>query len=140
VKDLETRRSKVGKKVGLTGAEDSGKTHMLNQMLHRNYGEGYSIHTRGVCVKYPQGDDEFVYIDTEGKFKPGSDEHTTEVEELIDTFLVSQCDIIIFMASTLTCYEKKSIDSLTTRASGSERSGCLIIVHNFKNLFKVEDV
>ena len=149
--------------IGLVGRENIGKTFILNKICEFNLPSGSNIHTKGLSVKYSNKNN-LVCLDSAGMQTPVyyydekimerfsiSEEDLKKNDEIkhkmiddrtitdvfIQDFILDVCEVILIVVGQLSQYDQKFIERISAKYKSKKK---IIIIHNFSNLFSIQDV
>lgn len=149
--------------IGLVGRENIGKTFILNKICGFELPCGSNVNTKGISLKYANKRN-LICLDSAGigtpvyyydeellkkfgvtkeelrknddlKHKMINDRTLTDV--FIQDFILEICEVILIVVGQLSQYDQKFIERVSNKYKAKKR---IIVIHNFTNLFSVEDV
>jgi len=151
--------------IGLVGRENIGKTFILNKLCGFELPSGSNVHTKGLSMKYSNAkNNDLICLDSAGIQTPVyyfdeklMDRFSVNKEDLnrkeyikrqmindrtitdtfIQDFILDVCEVILIVVGQLTQNDQKFIERIAWKYQAKKR---IIVVHNFSNLYSVEDV
>ena len=151
--------------IGLVGGENIGKTFILNKLCGFQLPSGANVHTKGLSMKISDAaNNNLIVLDSAGIQTPvyyfdeklmkrfsinkedlnKKDEikrqminDRTITDTFIQDFILDVCEVILIVVGQLNQNDQKFIERITWKYQIKKR---IIVVHNFSNLFSIEDV
>lgn len=147
--------------IGFLGRENIGKTFLLNKICGLNLPLETNTNIQGLSIKYS---DNFLCLDSVGlqtpvyyydeklmeRFGMNSEEliknedlrykmikDRTLTDLFIQDFILDVCQIIVIVVGQLTQNDQKFIERISKRYKHKKK---IIVLHNFSNLYSIEDV
>ena len=148
--------------IGLVGPENIGKTFILNKICDYDLPSGANVNTKGLSVKYSNKgflcldsagmqtpvyyyepkllkrfltEKENVKLDGEIRRQMINDRTITDI--FIQDFILEVCEVILIVIGQLSQNDQKFIERISNKYHAKKR---IIILHNFSNLYSVQDV
>ena len=149
--------------VGIVGREKTGKTFIMNRICDLNLPVGNNFDTKGLSMKFSKGDN-IICLDSAGiqtpvyyydnklleKFswskedlrndegiKDDMKNDRTLTDLFIQDFILKVCEVIIIVIGHLSQNDQNFIQRISKKSKPKQR---IIIIHNFIDLKKIEDV
>lgn len=149
--------------VGVVGRENIGKTFIFNKICGLDLPSGCNVNTKGLSLKYSE-DHTTLWLDSAGLqtpvyyFEPKllerfsiTKKQLTQNEEIkremindrtitdlfIQDFILEVCEVIIIVVGQLSQNDQNFIERITMKYKAKKK---IIIIHNFCNLYTIEDV
>jgi len=150
--------------VGIVGRENIGKTFILNKLCGFDLPSGANVNTKGLSLKYSLQDGGLLCLDSAGIQTPvyyydnklmerfGTNKEDLKKNEeirrqmindrtitdiFIQDFILEVAEVIIIVVGQLSQNDQKFIERIASKYKAKKR---IIIIHNFSNLYSVEDV
>lgn len=135
--------------IGIVGRENSGKTYILNKICGVNLPSALNIHTEGLNMKYGK-EKNLICLDSTG-MQTMDKEDLIKNEEIrhkiiddltitdifIQDFILDVCEVILIVVGQISLYDQKIIERISSKYKAKKT---IIIIHNFNNLYSIEDV
>ena len=149
--------------VGLVGRENIGKTFILNKICEDELPSGANVNTKGLSLKYSK-EKNLICLDSAGMMTPvyyyedkilnsysilkENFEENPEIklqminnraitDAFIQDFILEVCEVIVIVLGHLSQNDQKLIERIERKYRAKKK---IIIIHNFSDLFTVEDV
>ena len=149
--------------IGLVGRENIGKTFILNKICGFDLPSGSNVNTKGLSMKYSNQQD-IICLDSAGiqtpvyyyepklldrfgvnkaqlklndELKQQMINDRTLTDIFIQDFILEVCEVIVIVVGQLSQNDQKFIERISMRYKSKKR---IIIIHNFSNLYSVQDV
>jgi len=150
--------------VGIVGRENIGKTFILNKLCGFDLPSGTNVNTKGLSLKYSLQDGGLLCLDSAGIQTPvyyydnklmerfGTNKEDLKKNEetrrqmindrtitdiFIQDFILEVAEVIIIVVGQLSQNDQKFIERIASKYKAKKR---IIIIHNFSNLYSIEDV
>ena len=150
---------------GILGNANRGKTFFLQKMAGQKLGDGYSIQTKGISLKFPEEEEKnFVLLDSAGFETPllrnilpkdcgfeDNANNTNKIEAIkkiakdkllterfLQDFILHNSDIVIVIVNLLTYQEQKLLKRIKNRCREERKR--LFVIHNLSTFVEVEQV
>ena len=149
--------------VGLVGRENIGKTFLLNKLCGFDLPSGANVNTKGLSLKYSISSN-LICMDSAGMQTPvyyydeklltsysvlkeqlyDNDDvklqminNRTLTDAFIQDFILEVSEVIVIVIGQLSQNDQKIIERISRKYREKKR---IIIIHNFSNLYNVEDI